>query len=263
MRAAAIIPLLALAACGTPGERALRLGAEAYDEGAFARADSLFALAPDDARALFNRGNSAFRMGRWDEAARQFQAAMQLDSAAGRRAAAPFNLGAARLAEARHADTAITRLQRDLGQLRLEGTDIARDVATFVRRDSLRRDLVRLESTIDSAYAAAIRWNKRALRADPADDDARLNLAIAQRAFDARQRARRSGQDGQDKKDQDRQLSPRALILMQQADSLVEQYRFRSALDLLQQGLREDPSLKSKQEYMQKLETVTQAAQAS
>lgn len=259
--------LLLLAACGSPqerdAERALRLGAAAFDEGRFEKADSLYALAPHDARAAFNGGNSAFRLGRWPDAARRFSESMRLDSSAGHAARARFNLAAAHLAEARDADTTIARLHREVGQLRMDGTDIARDVATFVLRDSLQRDLMRLESSIDSAYAAAVRWNKAALRADPSDDDARRNLMIARRAFEARLRAREAARQGDKDSDKEKQLSQRAQLLMQQADSLVEQYRFRNALELLQKGLREDPSLRSKEEYMRKLETVNKAAQAS
>jgi tetratricopeptide (TPR) repeat protein len=259
--------LLLLAACATPqerlAERALRLGASAYDANEFARADSLFASAPFDARALFNSGNSAFRLGQWGDAIGRFREAMHLDSAAEHRASVLFNLGAAHLADARDADSTVVRLNRDLGALRIEGNDIAQDVSTFVLRDSLRLDLVKLESSIDSSYAAAIRWNKAALRIAPADDDARLNLVLAQRGFDARKRAR-DARDQRDKdKDANKELGLRAQAIMQQADSLVEQYRFNKALELMQQGLREDPSLKQKEEYMKKLETVTNAAQAS
>lgn len=259
--------LLLLAACGSPqerdAERALRLGAMAYDDGRFGQADSLYGLAPLDARASYNAGNSAFRLGHWSDAARRYAESMRLDTSAVNAARARYNLAAAHLADARDADTTIARLGREVGQLRMEGTDIARDVATFVLRDSLQRDLVRLESSIDSAYALAIRWNKAALRAAPGDDDARRNLIIARRAYEARQRAKEAARQGDKDRDKEQRLSQRAQLLMQQADSLVEQYRFRNALELLQQGLREDPSLRSKEEYMRKLETVNKAAQAS
>ncbi len=53
-----------------------------------------------------------------------------------------------------------------------------------------------------------------------------------------------------------------ALQLVQRADSLVEQYKFNEALDVLEDGLERDPSLKKEEEYMKKLETVTDAATA-
>ena len=259
--------LLLFAACSTPeermAERALRLGASAYDAGEFLLADSLFTSAPFDARALFNSGNSAFRMARWGDAIERYRAAQHLDSAAEHHASVLYNLGAAHLADARDADSTIVRLNRDLGALRIEGSDIAQDVSTFVLRDSLRRDLMKLERSIDSSYAAAVSWNKAALRLAPADDDARLNLVLAQRAFDARRRAREAQDQRNKDKDANKELGVRALAIMQQADSLVEQYRFNKALELMQQGLREDPSLKQKEEYMKKLETVTNAAKAS
>lgn len=266
-RFAALLFIIALTGCASPeerlAERALRSGTDAYDADRFTEADSLFSTAPFDARALFNSGNSAFRDGRWSHAIERFRAAQHLDSAFDHRAHVPYNLGAAHLADARDADTTIVRLTRELGGLRIEGHDIAQDVSTFVLRDSLRRELVRLESSIDSSFAASIRWNKAALRVAPGDDDARLNLVLAQRAYDARKRAREARDERNKDKDAGKELSARARLIMQQADSLVEQYRFNKALDLLQQGLREDPSLKQKEEYMKKLETVTSAAQAS
>lgn len=267
MRRLACIVTVALAACGSPqeqlAERALRSGAEAYDAGDFARADSLFALAPFDGRAVFNSGNSAFELLRWSDAILRYRDAAQLDSTRERQASFLYNLGAAHLAEARDADTSVFRLRRDLGGLRIGSGDIAQDVSTYVLRDSLRKELVRLESVIDSSYLAAINWNKAALRVDQKDDDARLNLVIAQRALAARQRAK-DARDNRDKdKEKDMALSARARLIIEQADSLVEQYRFAPALDLMQKGLREDPSLKQKEEYMKKLETVMKAANAS
>jgi len=266
MRRAAPIIALLLAGCTTPeqrlAERALRMGAAAYDEQDYTRADSLFALAPFDGRAVFNAGNSAFEQTHWGDAIQRYREAAQLDTALAQQSRAHFNLGAAHLAEARDADSSTTRIRRDLGELRTGSGDIARDVSTFVLRDSLRRELMRLEGTIDSSYAAAMKWNKAALRADGSDNDARLNLVIAQRAQAARQRAKEERDKRDQDKNKDQALSARAQLIIQQADSLVERYRFQPALDLLQQGLREDPSLKQKEEYMKKLETVMKAATA-
>lgn len=258
------IALLALAACAAPderaAERALRLGAAAYRQGDHARADSLFALAPHDARAVYNRGCAAFRAGRYADAIGHFRQAAALDSSTEQQRRVRFNLAAAHLAEARDADTTLPRLARDIEGLRIEGGDIARNVAVCVMRDSLQGERARLERTLDTAYAAAVAASKAALRLDPADDDARHNLVLAQRGAEARRRARQAGGDQDKPKDQE--LGPRARLILQQADSLVDLYRFKPALELLQQGLKEDPSLASKKEYMQRLETVNQAAQA-
>ena len=262
------VPIIAvlLVACTTPeqrlAERALRMGAAAYDERAYARADSLFALAPFDGRAVFNAGNSAFEQLHWSDAIQRYREAAQLDTALAMQARARFNLGAAHLAEARDADSSTTRIRRDLGDLRTGSGDIAQDVSTFVLRDSLRHELMRLEGTIDSSYAAAMKWNKAVLRIDANDDDARRNLVIAQRAHADRQRAKEARDKRDQDKNKDQALSARAQLIIQQADSLVQRYRFQPALELMQEGLREDPSLKQKEEYMKKLETVMKAATA-
>ncbi|WKZ67106.1 MAG: hypothetical protein QY325_04070 [Flavobacteriales bacterium] len=266
MRRAATISFLALIACGSPEERtaieALRTGARAYADSAYARADSAFASAPWDERAVFNRGNANLMMGRYEQAIAHFKVAGTMDSSAREQSRIRFNLGSVSLAEARDADTSVLRMRRQLGQLRIEGQDIARDVATFVLRDSLTREADRLEGRIDSAYAAAIAHYKSALRIAPHDDDARHDLVLAQQAFAKRQRERAAREQRDRQKEKDTELGARARLIMQQADSLVERYRFRPALELLQKGLQQDPSLRTKQEYMQKLETVNEAAQA-
>lgn len=266
MKRIAHIVTVLLAACGAPqerlAERALRMGAEAYDSKAFARADSLYALAPFDGRAVFNGGNSSFEQFRWSDAIQHYREASQLDTARARQASIVYNLGTAHLAEARDADTSAYRLRRDLGVLRIGSGDIAQDVAIYVQRDSLRKELARLESVIDSSYASAIQWHKAALRIDESDDDARRNLVIAQRALAARQRAKYAREKREEEK-KDMTLSARARLIIEQADSLVEHYRFEPALELLQEGLKKDPSLRQKEEYMKKLETVMKAANAS
>ena len=68
---------------------------------------------------------------------------------------------------------------------------------------------------------------------------------------------------GDKDKDKDKELSARAQLIMKKADELVEQYKFDEALSVMQQGLKEDPSLKAKKEYMDKLDVVTKAARAT
>lgn len=257
--------LLVLSSCSTPeqrlADRALRFGARHYFDSAFVRADSVFAIAPHDARAVYDRGMVAQASFSFGDAASHFERAATMDTAM-LRPLALYNLGHARLDEARDADTTIARIQRDLGRTAPATDDITDRVSAFVLTDSLRREAARLEGRIDSALIGAITGFKACLRLAPGDDDARHNLVLAQSIWAKRQKERGDrSKDGD--KDKDKALTEKAKLLLQQADELVDQYRFKDALQLLQGGLKQEPSLGSKKEYMDKLDLVTKAAEAS
>ncbi len=266
MRNCFYIAVLALVACGTPqerlAERALRTGAGPYHARLFATADSAYAGAPDDERAIFNRGNSNHRLGKWTEAIAYFRAAAGMDSTEHERARIHFNLGNIYMAEAMHADTVARRQSEALSTMQMDGPDIATKVTQYVLRDSVQRDIKRLEALVDSSLLAALEGYKESLRNAPDDDDARFNLVYVQRLIAQRPNPDDAGGNSSDK-DKDKELSARAKLIMERADELVEKYKFREALDVLQQGLKQDPSLKAKKEYMDKLDVVTKAASAT
>lgn len=264
MKRILLIPAMAVLGCGTAEQRlanrALRDGGVRYNESAYVAADSAYAQAGTDQRCVYNRGNAAFRLGSWSEAIAHYTTAAGMDTGATEQARARFGLGNAHYAEARDADSTIPRIQRELAGIRVEGQDIAEKLSKYVLRDSLIREVAGLDAQIDSSLSAAIANYKAALRHAPADDSLRFNLVLAQRQLALREaeKAGRNGGDGD--KDKDQALSARAQLLMQHADSLVEIYRFRDALDMLQRGLQQDPTLKSRKDYMDKLDLVTKAA---
>ena len=264
MKRTGYIACLLAMACGSPQDRladeALRYGAEHYHAAEYLEADIAFALAPEDEHAVRNRGNALFKLKDWTTAITQLRNATTMDSSVAEQAIVRYNLGRAHLAEAMQADTLVRRQREALANMRADATDIATKVNQIVVRDSVQRDVVRLEALIDSSLVQSLDGFRQCLRRDPTDEDARYNFAFAQRLV--RQRADREGGDGKDGKDKDQQLSARAERLMHRADSLVEVFKFRDALDLLQLGLKQDPTLKQKKEYMDKLDTVNKAAQA-
>lgn len=257
-----------LVGCGTEqeqlAERALRHGAAHYNEKRFAAADSSFSEAPADERAVFNSGNANYRMGRWSAAITHYREAAMMDSSRHEQARTRFNLGNAHLAEAMFADTLAHRQRELLDGIRVDGPDIATKVNQFVLRDSIQRDVQRLEALIDSSLTGALEGYRASLRSQPKDDEARYNLAYVQRLLSLRPKPGGDDGKGGDKdKDKDKELSARAQLIMKKADELVEQYKFDEALSVMQQGLKEDPSLKAKKEYMDKLDVVTKAARAT
>jgi hypothetical protein len=249
-----------LAGCGTPEQRAagraLRVGASFYHDSAFARADSAFALAPSDARAIYDRGVALLAAGQHAAAAGHFSAAAETDTQ-DVRPMARYNQGNALLREARYNALMSTSLRKEATGLKPASEDIADRLRHAVRADSMVRASLRLDARIDTALPDAISAFKAALKLDPDDDDARHNLMLAQREWAKRQKERSQGGKNDD---QQTTLTERARLLLEKADALVEEYRFQEALAVLQDGLRKEPSLSSKKEYMDKLNLVTNAA---
>ncbi len=256
---------LMLVACGNEqertAERALRSGSALFHAERYVAADSTYATAPFDARTVYNRGNSNHRSGHWNEAIGHYRDAIAMDSLRGLRSSAFYNLGTTQLTEALHADTSVGTNNEILGKIVVDGPDIAAKVSQFVLRDSLQREISRLEALIDSSLAQAQDSYKEALRRTPGDDDARFNLTYVRRLMAQRVKEGR-GDGGKGKDDKQQELSAKAKLIMQRADELVEAYKFQEALQVLQDGLKQDPSLQAKKEYMDKLNTVTKAAAA-
>ena len=50
---------------------------------------------------------------------------------------------------------------------------------------------------------------------------------------------------------------------MARADELVEKYLFQEALDVMRQGVQQDPTLQQRKDYMDKLDMITKAARPS
>ncbi len=258
----AIALLLLLSACSNSDERAvyraLHAGSAEYQSGKFAQAAATFGSAPEDARLFYNRGDAFFRIQQADSAIAAFQNAERMaDSTLV--AGASYNLGTTRLLQARLADSLSKAYTEQIAGISLEGQDIARNVSMYVLRDSLRKDVRRLEILVDSALIAGASSLKNSLRTSPTDEDARHNLIAAQRLIASRAKAeaeRKKNEENDGKKE----LGERAMLIMQKAEELVEQYKFNEALNVLKDGLKKDPSLEQRKDYMDKLELVQKAA---
>ena len=61
----------------------------------------------------------------------------------------------------------------------------------------------------------------------------------------------------------DRDLGEKAKLIMARADELVEKYLFQEALDVMRQGVQQDPTLQQRKDYMDKLDMITKAARPS
>lgn len=264
-RMAHIAVLLLATACGDAAQRAaedaLHEGAPPYREGRYVDAAAIYGAATHDPRVAYNLGNTFIKQHLPDTALRAYAQAIERGTNDADDAMSWYNMGNGWATLAHDADSMVDRGEELLKGMRIEGDDIAMKLRSIVARDSIQQDLQRLEHLLDSALAQSADAYKNTLRRTPADEDARYNLALVQKHIAMRVKEAAEKAKNQ-QKDKDQELSERALKLMQQADELVDQYKFTEALKLLQDGLKTDPSLKQKQEYMNKLDVVTKAAQA-
>ncbi len=254
-----------LAGCGDAAqhaaEKALHQGAAPYHDQRYTEAAAIYASATYDPRVAYNLGNALYRMNLPDSATKTFGMVPPSDADTALLVATRYNMANAWTTIALEADSAIAKCQEQLEHSLIEGEDIARKVRMAVTRDSLIHARQRLDHLVDSALIQGANAYKGSLRMAPADEDARYNLAFVQRWI--AQRRKEAEQRRQDQeKNEEKTLTEKALLLMKKADELVDLYKFTEALQLLQEGLKAEPSLQQKQEYMNKLDVVTKAAKA-
>jgi tetratricopeptide (TPR) repeat protein len=264
MNRSLLIPrLMLLTACADEqtrkAELALQEGNARYQQGRFVPAMDAYADGLHDGRVQHNSGKAAYRAGEWHKAVEHLGSATGMFSDTVHLASAWHDLGNARLKQAQWADSMALALAAQLAEPAPASADIADRVRLALVRDSLRTERSRLVHLTDSALQVGEKAYRQALRLAPTDEDTRFNLVLARRLI-ASQRKDKGSEKEPDKRQQE--LSERARQLMQQADELVEAYRFKEALELLQRGLKEEPSLAREEQYINKLNVVTQAAEA-
>ncbi len=265
MRYATIILVLLMTACGSPAERAIEKalyeGAGSYRKDEFKAAADAYAPAAFDPSVSYDLGNALYRQAQWDTAVIAFAQASDALPKETLKAAAYHNLGNGWTRRAEHADSLSQRMADKARGFRIEGSDVGTKVRRIVQRDSMQRAVVQLEHLVDSALTQGSSAYRNALRISPKDEDTRHNLALVQARMAAR--AKEAADRNANDPNKDKELSERAKAILAKADELVEQYKFQEALKVLQDGLKADPTLKEKQDYMNKLDVVTKAAEAS
>jgi len=261
MKRAATIAILLFSACGTAHERAVEDALHAGN--AFYLADDLesaleaYRASPEDHRTSFNAGLVLHRTDRAAEAVERYTVASNLADSAMDRARALYNLGHLWNERATLSDSTAALAGEQARSIKLEG-DINEQVRLVVLRDSLftlERDLIHFTDSAltqsRSAYQQTLRWS-------PTDEDARHNLTLVLKRIASRPTM--DTEKGGTEKQDDQKLGAKALLIMERADQLVEKYLFQDALDLMRQGIQQDPTLQQRKDYMDKLDMITKAA---
>ncbi|MBL7963373.1 MAG: VWA domain-containing protein [Flavobacteriales bacterium] len=252
-----MLPALLLVSCGDIADRSLRRGNTLLDAGDLSGAIAAYGRVPEDGLLRYNLGTTELMRDSLASAIEALQVAATLSGDTGLlRAFTWHNLGHAMTRGAWQADSLALVLSTPP---QVEGGSIAERVRQAVRTDSMLTARRNLMQTSDSLLNSALVAYKQALRRAPTDEDSRADLALVMHQLEQRRRNGRGGGGGNTPRTPH---SAFAAQIIARVDSLVDQYHYDEALQLLQQGLQLDTTLKQDAEYAKKLDVVTQAAQA-
>lgn len=110
-----------------------------------------------------------------------------------------------------------------------------------------------LESKLDTA----ISYYKRALELNDTDEDAKYNLELARAILKEKSKKEKQQQNQQDQQQKQPEPSEYAKKLYEQAKALAKEYKFGEALAVMQQGLKQDPTVNAFKQFMDKLTSVS------
>lgn len=106
----------------------------------------------------------------------------------------------------------------------------------------------------------ALNYFKQAIRADPRNEQARYNYEMLKKKLDKKKKEDQQKKDDQnkdqDKKDQE--PSEFAKKLKAQADKLVAQKQYQSAYELMINGLKQDKTVSTYQDYINRIKIVAE-----
>ena len=264
MNRIAYIAVLMLAACSDAHERsvdeALRIGNAYHQAGELQKALEAYMGSPEDNRTSFNAGVVLQETGQWTEAVERYTLASNMADSVADRAKALYNLGHVWSDRAMLADSTARQAGEQARSITLEG-DINDQVRLVVIRDSLLTLERELSQLTDSALLQSEDAYRNVLRLTPTEEDARHNLALVIERIAARPKP--ANNEGGKDPNKDRDLGEKAKLIMARADELVEKYLFQEALDVMRQGVQQDPTLQQRKDYMDKLDMITKAARPS
>jgi hypothetical protein len=101
---------------------------------------------------------------------------------------------------------------------------------------------------------------KQAIKADPTNESARYNYEMLKKKLDEKKKQDQKNQKDKNDKDnpQDKKQEPSAFAkrLKQKADELVSQREYKSAHDLMTDGLKKDPSVSYYDDYIKRIKDI-------
>jgi tetratricopeptide (TPR) repeat protein len=101
----------------------------------------------------------------------------------------------------------------------------------------------------------ALNLFKQAIKADPTNEEARYNYEMLKKKLDAKKKEEEKNKDKNDK-NKKQEPSEFAKKLKAQADQLVAQRKYKSAYDLMMDGLKKDETVSTYQKFIDRIKVV-------
>lgn len=255
-----VLALLTISSCKEQARSDLRKGNAFYKNlkyhDALASYQKAFAKYPELTASQFNLAAALYKMNKFDSATAVLQRLSEnplTDSL--NRILVHYNLATTRLSWAIANKQTINKLigaVTDMEATVDEQMDIIDKVKQSIELDSMVVLQDSLEKTTLELLYKSINGYKMVLRAHPADSLSRYNLAYAQTMLP------KSDYDNMKNKDQQQKesLTAYAKKIKVKADSLVKNYVFDTAYQLMDKGIKKDTTVKTYNEYINKLKNV-------
>lgn len=98
---------------------------------------------------------------------------------------------------------------------------------------------------------------KDAIKADPANMDARYNYEMLKRKIEEQRQKDQQKQKDKSDKNKNKEPSEYAKRLKEQADRLVSQHQYENAYNLMQEGMKKDETVSAYQDYINRIGEVS------
>lgn len=184
------------------------------------------------ARSFVREGNEFYKQKKHTDAAVSYKKAMEQSATYYK---ATYNLGNA-LFEQKNYKEAIPQYE-----LTLKGAK------TKIQKSAAYHNIGNAHMA-EKEYEKAIEAFKNSLRNNPSDDESRYNLAHAKQ-----QLKKKEEEDKKNKQDPPTAFAKR---MKKKADELVNKFKFKEALNLLEGALEKDATVSNYKEFMQKLDAI-------
>ncbi len=226
-----------LTSCLKPENKFVRKGNRAYHHKKYDGAVDGYKRALDKKAGYFyadyNYGNAMYKKNEFNIADSIFSSISDTTLSADKVSAVFYNLGNTYLLHYLIDDSMLMKIEQEPQSIR-----------NFIAKDSISKEMSGLISKSIDAY-------KKALRSNPANEDARYNLAYAQYLLP------NAPKNDQQKKD-NKQIVPTefAKKLKVKADSLNRDYEFYNSDQVMDYGLRVDSTVKKFNDYIQRIKSI-------
>ncbi|MFH0866899.1 MAG: tetratricopeptide repeat protein [Bacteroidota bacterium] len=254
-----ILPLLVifLAGCGGSENKHIREGNSSYQDSSYSEAVSAYKKAletnPESQKAKFNLADAYYKLNQYNEAGELLKELILLaENDSAKLMQIYYNFGNTLLAasfDCGSKNATLTDSINNQQSLIDNQTNIVEKVNLGVALDSMITIQNSLISAKDTLLLASIDAYKKALRYDYHDMDAKYNLAYAMKFLPKNLSSNSSKQEKTEP-------TEFALKLKKQADSLVSIFKFSDAYDLLNSCLEKDTTIKTYNDFIQKLKDV-------